>query len=127
MLLDRMCPGGGWNAGNSLAFGVPYSAYIDATSLALLALRGHEDQSGVPHSLTWLRGRIDDCPALYSLAWGILALSVYRHTNEEVLARANQALVAIAPRLIDVLDTGTLALSALALDALQGDNAFEVA
>ena len=26
MLLDRMCPGGGWNAGNGVAFGVPYSA-----------------------------------------------------------------------------------------------------
>jgi hypothetical protein len=47
MLLNRMCPGGGWNAGNSVAFGVPYSPYMDATSIALLSLRGHEDQPGV--------------------------------------------------------------------------------
>ena len=25
MLLDRMCPGGGWNAGNGIAFGVAYA------------------------------------------------------------------------------------------------------
>jgi len=41
MLFDRMCPGGGWNAGNGLAFGVSYTPYIDATSIALLALNGY--------------------------------------------------------------------------------------
>ena len=28
MLFDRMCPGGGWNAGNGVAFGVPCAPYI---------------------------------------------------------------------------------------------------
>jgi hypothetical protein len=32
-------PGRGWNAGNSAAFGVAYTPYIDATSIALLAVR----------------------------------------------------------------------------------------
>ena len=46
MLLDRMCPGGGWNSGNGMAFGVPLAPHIDATSIALLALTRHkEDQS----------------------------------------------------------------------------------
>ena len=42
MLFDRMCPGGGWNSGNGIAFGVPVAPHIDATSIALLALTGHE-------------------------------------------------------------------------------------
>lgn len=68
MLLDRMCPGGGWNAGNGVAFGVPYSPYVDATSIALLALRGHEDQPGVLQSLSWLSRRIRGCPRCPGLA-----------------------------------------------------------
>lgn len=35
MIFDRMCPGGGWNAGNGEAFGIPYAPYIDATAIAL--------------------------------------------------------------------------------------------
>jgi hypothetical protein len=52
MLLDRMCPGGGWSAGNGMAFGVPYAPYIDATAIALLALGGHEKEPAV--GLHWL-------------------------------------------------------------------------
>jgi hypothetical protein len=130
MLLNRMCPGGGWNAGNSVAFGVPYSPYIDATSIALLSLRGHEDQPCVPESLSWLRRRIGGCPAPYSLAWGIVALAAYHDAEtriREVLAQANQALVALVTERIDSLDTPTLAISAVALEALEGDNVFEIA
>jgi hypothetical protein len=35
MLFDRGCPGGGWNAGNGMAFDVPLEPHIDVTSLAL--------------------------------------------------------------------------------------------
>lgn len=41
--LDRACPGGGWNAGNSVAFGVPLDPHPDFTAMALLALRPFED------------------------------------------------------------------------------------
>ena len=39
MLLDRACPSGGWNAGNSEAFGVSLSAHPDFTAMGLIALR----------------------------------------------------------------------------------------
>src|ERR1035438_6626448 len=39
MLLDRACPEGGWNAGNAVVYGVPLRPHIDATALALAALR----------------------------------------------------------------------------------------
>src|SRR5205823_13560015 len=39
MLLDRACPGGGWNACNGVVYDVPLRPHIDATALALAALR----------------------------------------------------------------------------------------
>ena len=60
MLLDRMCRGGGWNAGNGVAFGVPYAPYIEATAIALLALGGHKKEPGVHASLAWLVNRALD-------------------------------------------------------------------
>jgi hypothetical protein len=129
MLLDRMCPGGGWNAGNGGAFGVPYAPYIDATSIALLALSGYERDPGVRASLIWLVNRLSGCPSPYSLAWGVLALAAYREISEvsETLGRATKELAALME---DVArpndDICTLATSVLALDAVEGDNAFEV-
>ena len=42
MLLDRVCPGGGWNSGNSIVYGVPLLPHVEATAIALLALQGEE-------------------------------------------------------------------------------------
>lgn len=129
MLLDRMCPGGGWNAGNGVAFGVPYSPYIDATAIALLALAGHEKQPGVQSSLAWLVKRLPGCPSPYSLAWGILALAAYRAVDREVdrtLERATNELVALVERDAVGDDVCTVAVCSLALDAVAGANVFEV-
>src|SRR6266852_3389555 len=83
MLLDRICPGGGWNSGNGIAFGVPVAAHIDATSIALLALTSHEGDQGVQRSLHWLVNRLARCPSPYSLAWGVLAIAAYRRISSE--------------------------------------------
>jgi hypothetical protein len=61
------------------------------------------------------------------LAWGILALAAYRDADmriKGVLAQANQAQVTIIAKRIDSLDIPTLAISALALEALHGQNVF---
>jgi hypothetical protein len=129
MLLDRMCPGGGWNAGNGMAFGVPYAPYVDATAIALLALDGHEKEPGVHASLAWLVNRLPECPSPYSLAWGILALAAYRNTRREVnetLGRATKELTTHIERAAGVGDICTIAVCALALEAAEGDNVFEV-
>ena len=127
MLLDRLCPGGGWNAGNGVAFGMPCAPYIDATAIALLALRGHEREPGIRDSLTWLVNHLLSCPSPYSLAWGILAVAAYRQQDV-----ANDLLNHAAARLIGLIekawpaDVCTLAVCALAVDAVDGDNVFEV-
>jgi len=126
MLLDRMCPGGGWNSGNGVAFGVPLAPHIDATAIALLALTRHEEDQGVQRSLHWLVNRLAGCPSPYSLAWGVLAIEAYRRISpdggDSLRVRVEELL-----RLIpSIEDNCTLAVSALALEAIDGSSVFEV-
>jgi hypothetical protein len=127
MLLDRMCPGGGWNAGNRIAFGMALAPYIDATSIALLALQGHKNNA-VNSSLSWLSARLEGCPSPYSLGWGIVALAAYHEESERrhALFHASNALIAAVEKGGSALDTATLAICALALEAVDGDNVFAV-
>ena len=100
MLIDRMCPGSGWNAGNGVGFGVAYKPYIDATAIALLALRGQGSEVGVQGSLRWLAAVLPSCPSPYSLAWGILGLAAYRYRNADI----ESAIAAAAGALLVVID-----------------------
>jgi hypothetical protein len=129
MLLDRMCPGGGWNSGNGVAFGVPLTPHLDATSIALLALIGHEKEQGVQRSLHWLVNRLAGCPSPYSLAWGVLAIAAYRRicpeARESLRDRAEE-LMRLTEDAASIEDNCTLAVSALALEAVNGDSVFAV-
>ena len=129
MLLDRMCPGGGWNSGNGVAFGVPLAPHIDATSIALLALTRHEEEQGVQRSLQWLVNRLAGCPSPYSLAWGVLAIAAYRSISQEAregLRGRAQELMRLTEDAASIEDNYTLAVSALALEAMGGDSVFDV-
>lgn len=129
MLLDRMCPGGGWNSGNGVAFGVSLAPHIDATSIALLALTRHEEEQGVQLSLHWLVNRLAGCPSPYSLAWGILAIAAYQgislEASESLPGRA-QELMRMTENAASIEDNCTLAVSLLALEAMSGDRVFDV-
>lgn len=129
MLLDRMCPGGGWNSGNIVAFGVPLAPHIDATSIALLALTRHEEEPGVLRSLHWLLNRLAGCSSPYSLAWGVLAIGAYQgfspEASESLRSRAEE-LMRMTTNAESIDDNCTLAVSALALEAIDRDNVFEV-
>jgi hypothetical protein len=128
MLLDRVCPGGGWNAGNAVVYGVPLCPHIDATAIALAALRFHHNLPIVRDSLTWILNRID-CPSAYSLAWLILSSAAYKDLRSDVspaldIARDRLAALVDDPR--EVQDTSTIALAALALEPETAINPFEV-
>jgi squalene cyclase len=129
MLLDRMCPGGGWNSGNGVAFGVPLAPHIDATSLALLALKGQEHHPSFRISLQWLVNHLAGCPSAYSMAWGTLAIAAYREVSpearESLYGRAEE-LIQLTQQAAEVVDNGTLAVCVLALEAIAGDNVFQV-
>jgi hypothetical protein len=128
MLIDRACPGGGWNAGNAVVYGVPLRPHIDTTAVALAALRQHYHLPIVRNSLRWLLTN-SECPSAYSLAWLILAADVYKGVGTDVTpainsARGRLAAVVEDPRAIE--DTSTIALAALALGLDPISNPFEV-
>jgi hypothetical protein len=128
MLLDRACPEVGWNAGNAVVYGVPLRPHINATALALAALRFHYRLPAVRNSLTWMLDRIE-CLSAYSLAWVILAAAAYKDVRADVLpaidiARNRLAALVEDPKAIE--DTSTIALAALALGPDGANNPFEV-
>jgi hypothetical protein len=128
MLLDRACPGGGWNAGNAVVYGIPLRPHVDATALALAALRVHHNLPIVRDSLTWILNRID-CPSAYSLAWLILSAAAYKDLRSDVspaLDMARDRLAALVDDPREVQDTSTIALAALALEPETAINPFEV-
>jgi hypothetical protein len=126
MLLDRMCPGGGWNSGNGVAFGVPLAPHIDATAIALLALTRHQEDQGVQRSLHWLVNRLAGCPSPYSLAWGVLAIAAYRRISPEGRDNLRVRVEELMRLIPSIEDNCTLAVSALALEAINGSSVFEV-
>jgi hypothetical protein len=121
MLLDRVCPDGGWNAGNSVVYGVPLMPHIDATATALLALLGEKPSRAITDSLDWLERRAQICSARWSLAWSILALHAHGRCTETLLAR-----LAALPEPTEGSDSATLAAVMLALDCPVQGNVFRV-
>ncbi len=76
MLLDRACPGGGWNYGNSRVLGEDLWPYADTTALALIAL-GNRSTGVTTEGLQALRGMLETNDSPLALALGILAFDMY--------------------------------------------------
>ena len=111
MLIDRACPGGGWNAGNGVVYGAAVAPHVDDTAIALVALRDRVQDSLLQTSLEYLERTGPSLTAPWSLAWAILALAA--HLRPITLLRG--ALLTF-PDLVYVEDTSTLALACLGLD-----------
>jgi hypothetical protein len=119
MLFDRGCPGGGWNAGNGMAFHVPLEPHIDVTSLALLALLPFREDPFVKKSLTWLQRELPFLVSTDRLCWAMVALAAYKcdtHTTKEKLAELSSEMFNPDP------EVGSLLL--LAIQALRGASPF---
>ncbi len=121
MLLDRACPNGGWNAGNSVVYAAPMAPHIDATAIALLALRNEPRSELIESSLLWLEQQACLCPSPWSLAWSILALDAY---DKPVASFQHRLATLVVPD--EICDTATLAVVALGLDCTVSGNPFEV-
>jgi hypothetical protein len=77
MLCDRMCPGGGWNSGNPLVYGVAGEPLVGPTVWALLALRDSAELSQVRESLQWLEKSMPQIRGSISIAIAHMCLEVY--------------------------------------------------
>jgi hypothetical protein len=112
MLWDRMCPGGGWNAGNSVVYGVPLAPNIEATSISLLALQGNLHGPEADRSLFWLLAA--DCQSAYSTAWKVLALQAHLKARPDIATILETSRVKLSKLVEDphqIADTCALALS----------------
>lgn len=85
MLLDRVCPHGGWNYGNSSMLGQDLRPYVATTAMALLALQDRADAPAVPLSLDWLAREARSERAAMSLSLAAICLAVYRRPFGYVL------------------------------------------
>jgi hypothetical protein len=122
MLLDRACVGGGWNAGNSVVYGVPLKPHVEATAIALLALQDEVRSPVILAGVKWLRERAASVQSVESLAWSILSLFVYQEPVGELKER-------LAVRLsenIGTVNTAALASAMLALKCGEMIHPFEV-
>jgi hypothetical protein len=84
MLYDRMCPGGGWNAGNPKVYGVAGLPEIGPTAWALLALRNHADRRENQQSLAWLEQNWNRVPSPAAAALSCIALRAHGRPATEI-------------------------------------------
>lgn len=77
MLYDRMCPGGGWNSGNPMVYGVEGEPRVAPTVWALMATEDRRDRAENCRSLDWLERAYPHIRGPASLALGHLALETY--------------------------------------------------
>jgi hypothetical protein len=77
MLYDRMCPGGGWNCGNPMVYGVAGEPLVIPTVWALIALRHNPTRPENVMSLDWLERNIANIGSAGSLALARICMETY--------------------------------------------------
>jgi hypothetical protein len=80
LLLDRMCPGGGWNAGNPMVYGAAGEPAVVPTVWALLALRNLPSREEITSSLAWLERTATGTQSPASSALARICLRTYGRT-----------------------------------------------
>ena len=86
MLFDRMCPGGGWNCGNPMVYGVAGEPQVGTTVWALLALREHAERAEIQQSLAWLEKNWSCILSPASLALTQIGLNAFNRGNSSFAA-----------------------------------------
>jgi hypothetical protein len=112
LLLDRVCPGGGWNYGNAALFGEALEPYPETTAVALLALRDRPLGTVRAASLAALRRGLGPEASVLALAFGALCLEAHDREAGDLRTRLAAALEDPTPW----VETRALALAALAQD-----------
>src|SRR4029450_10296032 len=111
MLLDRACPGGGWSAGNGVAFGVALAPHVEATAIALLALQGTQTSRRqlATDSLGWVIEQTYRSRGITSPAWAIPALHAY-HPPSDLASTRLHHLASLLESPKQVADNSALAV-----------------
>lgn len=111
MLVDRACPEGGWNYGNTRVLGEELWPYPDTTALALLALADRPGLPVVTRGLAALDGMLEENDSVLSLGLGTLAYRSHGRETRTVRERLATKLEAWERGEIRALAFGALALA----------------
>jgi hypothetical protein len=112
MIIDRTCPGGGWNYGNRKVLGVDMEPYPDSTAAALLALGAlRDDSEETSRSMAALETMLESTRSGLTLS---LAILCYREWHRDTSALA-ALLEGTFERTGFLDDVRSLSLAALAL------------
>jgi len=115
MLLDRMCPVGGWNCGNPMVYGVAGEPQVVPTVWALLALR-NSGTNEYRMSLDWLEANRDKVQSLASLALTKIGLDALGRPDPNL---ENSLAASFRDRDISVVNVPSVAWTALAMSGKQ--------
>jgi hypothetical protein len=115
MLLDRMCPGGGWNCGNPMVYGVAGEPQVIPTIWALLALR-NSDTPEFKKSLDWLEVNRDKVQSLASIALTKIGLDALGRPDGKL---GNSLLDRLREKEVSVVNIPAIAWTALAMSSKQ--------
>ena len=120
LLLDRQLEGGGWNYGNTTAFGQVQRPTPDSTGVALGALASApaESAEAVEPSLLYLEREVARLRAPLSLAWALLGLSAWIRRPDSATAWCRECLERQSA--LGDYDTALLAVVLLAAHAPTG-------
>ncbi|MBA3857534.1 MAG: hypothetical protein C0507_11555 [Cyanobacteria bacterium PR.3.49] len=122
-LLEHACKDGGWNHGNDLCLSVYLPPFAVTTAEALIALQDQKSASAVQHAFHNLKNTIGYGGSAMSVAWTAIAeLSYGKDASDSIrnlLSRQHED-GSFGPNLM------VTALSMLALQAHQGDNALKI-
>jgi hypothetical protein len=77
MLLDRQLEHGGWNYGNTIAFGKELHPLPECTGIALQALSGMTPTREIERSLDYLLQELPGLRTPISLGWALLGLEAW--------------------------------------------------
>ncbi len=121
LLYQRMCKEGGWNYGNASVLGEELRPYPLTTAIALIALQNPSNKE-CQRSLAYLERAVADERSALALCMAVLCLSLYGIQAE----RCMQAATALYDETQFLQSIKTSALALLALQSLNGDNAFRL-
>lgn len=111
LLFDRVCPGGGWNYGNTVVLGEELWPYPDTTALALIALQDLGEHPAVSSGLERLIELVEENGSGLATALGVLCLRLYGRDARRLAHRLGTA----HERNGFLGETRVLSLAALAL------------
>ncbi len=121
LLYQRMCKEGGWNYGNARVLGEELRPYPLTTAIALIALQNPSNQE-CQRSLAYLQRAAADERSALALCMAVHCLSLYGIQAERWMRAAT--VLYDETQFLQNIKTSALAL--LALQSLNGENAFRL-